>query len=257
MATERTPVGFIGHGNPMNVAMEDRYRPWVEWGQRLPRPLSVLAVSAHWEASPVLIGSTARHDRLMYHFGGFPDWMYHLQYPAPGAPDLADRVEGLLSPGLSVERTERLLDHGVWAPLLHLFPDADVPVLQISMPMTMSAEGLFELGRELAPLRDEGVFILGTGNVVHNLPDARWDTDEPTGYAVDFDGWVAQALRTKDMAAIVDWVGRAPDPLRNHPSEEHYRPLVVATGAASGDDTRFPVEGFEHATISRRSVQFG
>lgn len=256
MTTHRMPVGFVGHGNPLNVAMEERYAPWRAWGQSLPAPSAVLAVSAHWEAAPVTIGRTADHDRLLYDFFGFPEWMYRLRYPAPGAPALADRVESLLSPHLAVARSDRLLDHGVWAPLIHLFPAADVPVLQISMPMTMSEEELVELGRELSVLRDEGVFVLGTGNVVHNLREVNWVSDEPTGYAVEFDGWVAATLRRRDLTGLRAWMEEAPDPLRNHPSAEHFRPLLVAAGAAGSDGPRFPVEGFEHATIARRSVQF-
>lgn len=253
---ERMPVGFVGHGNPLNVAIPERYEPWVQWGARLPRPKAVLAVSAHWEGTPVLVGSTTDHHEIMYDFGGFPEWMYRIAYPAPGAPDVADRVVDLLGAGHEVVRTDRLIDHGVWVPMRHLFPDADVPVLQISMPMTMSSDDLFEMGKELAALRDEGVFILGTGNVVHNLRGVDWEHDAPTDYAVTFDEWVARSLRARDDRAIVGWDDEAPEPLRSHPSAEHYRPLIVATGAAVGSEVRFPVEGFEHATISRRSIQF-
>lgn len=145
--TSRMPVGFIGHGNPLNVVMRKRAEPWRRWGRSLPRPKAVLAISAHWEDAPVTIGRTRDHEELLYDFWGFPEFMYRLRYPAPGAPGLADRVEGLLSPHLPVARAEhRSIDHGAWVPLVHLFPQADVPVLQISMPMTMSEHALFELG---------------------------------------------------------------------------------------------------------------
>jgi 4,5-DOPA dioxygenase extradiol len=179
------PVGFVGHGNPLNVAMRARAEPWQRWGRTLPRPAAVLAISAHWEDSPVTIGRTRDHDELLYDYWGFPEFMYRLRYPAPGAPSLADRVDALLSPHLPVVRAEdRPIDHGAFVPLIHLLPEADVPVLQISMPMQMSEQQLYELGSELSPLRDEGVFILGTGNLVHDLRHAVLSEDpEPPGYA--------------------------------------------------------------------------
>lgn len=252
----RMPVGFVGHGNPLNVVMERRAEPWQRWGRALPRPRSVLAVSAHWEDAPVTIGRTRDHDELLYDFWGFPEFMYRLRYPAPGSPGLADRVEALLSPHMQVARAEhRPIDHGAWVPLIHLFPDADVPVLQISMPMQLGEEELSALGGELSPLRDEGVFILATGNLVHDLRHANLAEDpEPPAHVRAFDAWVATALSRRDDRALEGWKEAAPDPLRNHPTAEHYRPLLVAAGAARGETARFPVEGFEHGTISRRSV---
>jgi 4,5-DOPA dioxygenase extradiol len=254
----RMPVGFIGHGNPLNVAMEDRSAPWRAWGRSLPTPKAVLAVSAHWEDTPVTIGRTRTHDELLYDFWGFPEFMYRLRYPAPGAPHLADRVEDLLGPHVAVARADRPIDHSAWVQLIHVFPEADVPVLQISMPMTMTEPELQALGSELSPLRDEGVFILATGNLVHDLRHAVLGGDvPPPDYAVAFDSWVATALERRDDRAIQDWRHAAPTPLLSHPSAEHYRPVLVAVGAARGDAARFPTEGFEHGTISRRSVELG
>ncbi|HEU4528798.1 MAG TPA: class III extradiol ring-cleavage dioxygenase, partial [Actinomycetota bacterium] len=173
----------------------------------------------------------------------------------PGAPALADRVEALLAPHLPVARADRPIDHGAWCPLVHLFPQADVPVLQLSMPMQMTERALVELGAELSPLRDEGVFILATGNLVHDLRHANLAEDpEPPAYARAFDAWVATALDRRDAGALESWGEAAPDPLLSHPSAEHYRPILVAAGAARGAEARFPVEGFEHGTISRRCV---
>lgn len=251
------PVGFIGHGSPLNVVDEAKAAPWREWGRRLPRPEAVLAVSAHWEASPVTLGRTTGHSELLYDFYGFPDWMYDLQYPAPGAPGLADKVEDLLSPHVAVEHSDRALDHGVWVPMIHLFPNADIPVLEISMPLTMSEEELFALGAELSPLRDEGVFILGTGNVTHNLRTVSWEGDTaPPQWVLDFDLWAADALQRRDDDALIDWRNKAPAPMQTHPSAEHYRPLLVAAGAARSQEAHFPVTGYEMGTIARRSVQF-
>jgi 4,5-DOPA dioxygenase extradiol len=250
------PVGFVGHGNPLNVVMKERAEPWRAWAYSLPKPKAVLMVSAHWEDTPVTIGRTRDHDELLYDFYGFPEFMYRLRYPAPGAPDLADRVETLLSANLPVARADRPVDHGAWVPLIHLFPEADVPVLQISMPVRMSEGQLYELGGELSPLRDEGVFILATGNLVHDLNHANLAEDpEPPVYVREFDAWVAGALERRDDRALENWLEAAPDPLHAHPSAEHYRPVLVAAGAARGDTARFPVEGFEHGTIARRCVQ--
>lgn len=257
MTTHRMPVGFIGHGNPLSVAEPARTAPWTAWAQRLPRPKSILVVSAHWEDAPVTMGSTSTHDALLYDFWGFPDFMYNLQYRAPGAPGLADRVEALLDPSVTVRRSERPLDHGAWIPLMRMWPAADIPVLQISMPIDLHEDHLYTLGRDLAPLRDDGVFILGTGNLVHDLRGADlWSDPPPPEYVEAFDTWVARALTGRDDRALLRWREQAPEPLRSHPTAEHYRPILVAAGAARGESARFSVEGFEHGTISRRSVQF-
>lgn len=258
MGAERMPVAFVGHGNPLNVVMEDRYEGWVAWSRSLPRPSAILTVSAHWEDAPVTIGRTLGHDELLYDFYGFPDFMYEVSWPAPGAPGLADRLQTLLQPHLSVVRADRPLDHGAWVPLARMFPEADIPVLQLSMPMTMGEIELLGLGAELSPLRDEGVLILATGNVVHDLRHAVFTGDvEPPPFAVAFDDWVEANLERRDDAALTDWRNAAPSALRAHPSAEHYRPLVVAAGAAGDATARFPLTGFEHGTISRRCVQFG
>jgi len=256
-SASRMPVGFVGHGNPLNVVMKERSAPWRAWSSTLPRPIAILTISAHWQDTPVTIGRTRDHDELLYDFYGFPEYMYRIGYPAPGAPELADRVEALLTPHTAVAREDRPIDHGAWVPLIHLFPDADIPVLQVSMPLPMSEVELYDLGAELSPLRDEGVFILATGNLVHDLRHANFAEDvEPPAYAAEFDRWVSTALRHRDDAALADWMDAAPDPLRNHPSAEHYRPLLVAAGAARREEVVFPVEGFEHGTIARRCVQF-
>lgn len=255
---QRMPVGFVGHGAP-TLALDPRKGADLRrWGAHLPRPSAILVVSAHWLDSPVRIGATEPAP-LIYDFYGFPDALYRLRYPCPPAPGLADRVEALLAGRFAVAREpSRGLDHGAWVPLRHLFPDADVPVLQISMPAQLSNEQLFALGQRLTPLRDEGVWILGSGNVTHNLrrigPD---DGGPPPGWARDFDAWVAAKLSEGDVEALLDPAARTPSFALAHPTDEHYRPLLVALGAGEGEPVRFPVEGFEFRTISRRSVHFG
>lgn len=252
----RLPSVFVAHGAPYLAVDAVRGEPLQRWGQELPRPHAILAISAHWEDAPLTLGTTGARD-LVYDFWGFPDELYQVRYPAPGAPWLAERVAELL-PGREVRRSERGLDHGVWTPLVHLFPAADVPVLQLSMPATDSASQLFDVGRALQPLRDEGVLILGSGNLVHNLRRLDWhDRSAPLPWASEFDLWIADVLERRDWDALVDYRRHAPGLSLAHPTEEHLRPILVAAGAAPDERLRFPLEGWEMGSLSRRSVQFG
>lgn len=254
----RMPVGFVAHGAPTLALDRARGSDFTRWGGALAQPTAVLVVSAHWEGQPVSIGTTERR-ALMYDFHGFPDELYRVEYPAPGAPDLASRVAALLGQATRREPT-RALDHGVWVPLLHLLPAAEVPVLQISMPSALGARELFALGQRLAPLRDEGVLLLGSGNITHNLRRLDWRGGASTpAWASDFDTWVADVLVRHDFDALLDYARRAPALRDNHPTEEHLQPLLVVAGAASlgTEPVSFPVQGFEYGSLSRRSVQIG
>jgi 4,5-DOPA dioxygenase extradiol len=191
----------------------------------------------------------------VYDFSGFPDELYRVRYPAPPAPEVALRVESLAGP---VARSDRGLDHGVWTPLVHLFPRADVPVLQLSMPRSATSSWLFDLGRRLAPLRDEDVLLLASGNLVHNLSRASWGEPAPTPpWAEAFDSWIRGVLERRDLDALLDYERRSPDVEEAHPTREHFRPLLVAAGAGAEDGVTFPVTGWEMGSISRRSAQFG
>lgn len=257
LAPSRMPLGFIGHGAPLLAIDADKGAELRAFGASLPRPDAILVVSAHWLTREATTGATTPR-RLIYDFSGFPDELYRLTYPAPGAPALAARVAELLGhAGREVEQApERGLDHGVWVPLIHLFPDAQIPVLQLSMPATASPAELFDLGRALAPLRDEGVLLLGSGNVTHNLGRLGPEEDPPS-WALDFDAWVTRTLDTWDMPALLDYRRRAPSLRLAHPSEEHFLPLLVIAGAADPRPVvRHPVKGFEYGSLSRRSVRF-
>jgi 4,5-DOPA dioxygenase extradiol len=250
-------VVFVGHGSPMTALDAEKGGEWQRWAARWPKITGVLAVSAHWEMFPTTIGATTRTP-LVYDMYGFPDALYEVTYPAPGAPALAERVRRLLAPlGEVVDEPDRGLDHGVWVPLKWLLPAADVPVLEISM-VTEDAAPLFDLGKALAPLRDEGVAILCSGNLVHHL-GAR---PEPSGrlpsWAADHDAWWADVLTRRDVDAVVDLARKAPALKEAHPTLEHLVPLVVAVGAAlpAWRSTSFPVTGFEAPGISRRCVEF-
>jgi 4,5-DOPA dioxygenase extradiol len=251
----RMPVGFVGHGAPTTALDDRKGGEWLRWAQSMPKPKAILVVSAHWEEAPLTIGSTTRMP-LVYDFYGFPDEMYALRYDAPGAPALADRVEALVRGRVKSQRDpERGLDHGTWVPLLRMYPKADVPVLQVSIP-SHYARDLYEVGRALAPLRDEGVLLLGSGNVTHNL--GRIGGGQTPAWASDFDAWIEDATRRKDLDLLADWERKAPASRIAHPTREHFVPLLFAAAAAEpGGDTSFPVAGFEGGSISRRCVQFG
>jgi len=206
------PALYLGHGAPPLVDDELWTSQLASWADGLPRPRSILIVSAHWESAPLTLGATADAAPLTYDFYGFPQRYYEMTYPSPGAPQIANRVRALMPDTEPVaERPEYGLDHGAFVPLMVMYPAADVPVLQISMPMQMTEEALVALGAELSPLRDEGVFILATGNLVHDLRHANLAEDpEPPEYARAFDAWVATALEHRDGAAPSPGARRRP-----------------------------------------------
>ncbi len=255
---ERMPVIFAAHGAP--ILLDDAQ--WIgelsAWAKAMPRPSSVLIISAHWEQRPTTLGAT-RTVPLVYDFGGFPERYYQTQYPAPGAPELAARLRGLLRQGnlAFTEAPERGLDHGAYVPLVAMYPGADVPVLQVSMP-GLDPQELFRLGQALAPLRDEGVLIFGSGFLTHNMRYAfRPGTPE---WAREFDQWAEGALSSLDMEALLDFEKRAPAARMALPTWEHYAPLLVAAGAVADKrpPTTFPITGWwMDGAFTKRSVQFG
>ena len=253
----RFPTGFVGHGAPTNALNGERGATWRGWSEALPEPTAILSISAHFEQAPPSLGATTTTP-LIYDFWGFPEPLYQIAYEAPGAPQVADRVEALLASEAVVAREEdRGLDHGTWVPLLHMYPEADVPVVQLSLPWTNDPHKMFELGRRLAPLRDEGVFILGSGNLVHNLRAADWSSGPTPEWAAEFDHWITQTLAEDRDDDLQDYRS---NPLAGicHPTQEHFVPLLVAAGAASEhDEVSFPIEDFEYGSLSMRCVQFG
>ena len=250
----RAPVLFVAHGAPPLLDDPAWIAELAQWAQDLPRPRSILMVSAHWEARPLTLGAT-RPVPLIYDFYGFPDRFYRLQYAAPGAPELADRVRGLVAAtGLPIHASDRGLDHGAYIPLMCMFPRAEIPVLQLSMP-SLDPHELHALGRALAPLRDEGVLIVGSGFLTHNLRAPRGATT--TGWASDFDQWIGDVLTRGDHDALLDYRRKAPALRLAHPTEEHLAPILLAAGAAGTDPARFPIDGFWFSAFSKRSVQFG
>ena len=251
------PVAFVGHGAPTLAIDPVKGAELTALAQSFPKPEAIFVVSAHWETRAVTLG-TVQPRPLIYDFNGFPEALYRARYAAPSAPELARRIENLLRPWNVARAVERGLDHGVWVPLVHMYPDADVPVLQLSLPSRLASTELLKIGVALAPLRTEGVLILGSGSLTHNLRLSRYeDPAPPPAWAVEFDAWVSEVLERWDIDALSDYRRRSPALHVAHPTEEHFLPLLIAAGAASiaTPQVTFPIVGFEHRALSRRSVR--
>jgi len=251
------PVIFIAHGAPMLLDDEGWVAELGAWAKALPRPRAILMISAHWEQKPVALGATAPQP-LIYDFYGFPEKYYRLTYPSPGAPELAARVRELLAGAniAYIDEPERGQDHGSYVPLICMYPQADIPVLQISLP-TMDARPLYELGRALAPLAGEGVLVIGSGFLTHNMRSFR--LRETPAWATEFDAWTADVLSRRDIGALLDYRTRGPGVRDALPTHEHFVPVLVAAGAAeAATSVTFPITGFWFGgAMTRRSVQFG
>lgn len=252
------PVLFISHGSPLSLLDTGMAQTFAHWRQTLPRPQAILIFSAHWETRELRCGETIAHQELIYDFYGFPDVLYERQYAAPGAPQLAADICELLGLDSAEAVEQRGLDHGVWSPLSLLWPAADIPVLQLSLPRPYANGELFDLGRRLQPLRAQDVLLIGSGALTHNLRAAfRGGHSEPPAWVTDFEQWVIAALRA-NRGDLLHWESLAPHALLNHPTPEHFRPLLVACGAATDDEAvSFPVDGYEMAVVSNLCVQFG
>ena len=250
------PVVFLAHGAPPLLDDAGWIAELGAWAQALPRPSAIVVVSAHWESRPLAIGAT-RPLPLIYDFHGFPERFYSLRYPSPGAPGVAQRIRELLTASRIAWADEpaRGLDHGSYIPLMCMYPAADIPVLQISLPSETPGE-LFAVGRALAPLRSEGVLIIGSGFLTHNLQALRL-RDTPA-WAREFDAWSADAIARHDIDALLDYRKRAPGVRESLPTHEHFVPVLVSAGAAADSAVSFPITGFWWGgAMTRRSVQFG
>ena len=255
--TERMPALYLGHGAPTLVDNTRWTRELADWAAKLPRPSAILVVSAHWESAPLTIGATTPVE-LTYDFYGFPRKYYDVRYDAPGAPDLAAKVRALMPDDEPVgEAPERGLDHGAYVPLTVMYPEADIPVLQISMP-DLNPERLFRLGQHLTPLRDEGVLIMGSGFMTHGLPylESRMPDAPAPRWSAEFDQWAKEALVRGDVDELLDFRHRAPAVRYAHPTVDHFVPLFVTLGAAADPEVApdFTVEGF-YIGLSKRSFQ--
>jgi 4,5-DOPA dioxygenase extradiol len=255
--SSRMPTLYLSHGAP--ILADDPVWPdqLAEWARGIPRPQSILRVSAHWEDAPLAIGAT-RTVPLYYDFYGFPERYYQVQYPAPGAPELADKVRVLLRSSETPVKDEptRGLDHGAYVPLAEMYPEADVPVLQISMP-SLGPRQLVQIGRKLEPLRDEGVLIVGSGFFTHNMRAGRFDGGVHP-FTAEFDAWGKQVLEMGDVDALLDFERTAPAPRLAHPRTDHFAPLFVTLGAGMDEvgTNRTGIDGFWMG-FAKRSIQIG
>ena len=252
------PALYLGHGAPPLLDDELWTGQLAAWSRDLPRPKAVLIVSAHWESAPLTLGATEAGVPLTYDFYGFPERFYKMTYRSPGAPGLADRVRRLMPDTEPVQdRPDYGLDHGAYVPLMVMYPGADVPVLQMSMP-TLDPQRLFDLGRRLRPLRDEGVLIVGSGFMTHGLPFLRdWRVDaDPPCWSREFDAWSAESLARGDVDALMDFRTSAPGMPYAHPTVEHFAPLFVTLGAASDPEgsADTEIDGF-FMGLAKRSFQ--
>lgn len=257
MNTSSLPVLFIGHGSPLNALADNAYtRVLNKIGHDLPKPRAILCVSAHWMTEGTWI-TAMEAPKTIHDFYGFPQALFEVQYPAPGDPELARKIAAEV-PSIHLDREMWGLDHGAWAVLKHVYPGANIPVLQLSLHLEAPPSYHYELGKKLRFLREEGVLIVGSGNVVHNLRRMDWsETAAPAAWAQEFGQWVKGRLETRDDLALVN------DPLKcdagrlSVPTWEHYLPLLYALGAASGEKVSYLFEGIHHAAIDMLSLRMG
>ena len=250
---------FVGHGSPMLAIDPALGAPYRALGEALGKPRAVLAVSAHWEA-PFSIGGVEAFP-IEHDFVGFPEELQTYRYSYRAAPWLAERIAALAMPTVGAVGWDELrnFDHGVWTPIVNMFPDGDVPILQCSLPSELGPEGVFAVGRALAPLRADGVVIMASGNLTHAIGTPSTPGAAPESWAEEFDAWATEAVLARDWDTLIDAPRKAPAYKTNHPSDDHWLPILFAAGAASPwkEDVSFPVEGFEGQNNSRRAVRWG
>lgn len=255
----KVPPIFVSHGTPALALDRERGAELAAWMQSLPRPRGILVISAQWQEVLPTRASTASRLEMMhdYHAKSFPKELASLRYEPPGAPELAADLHALTS---IARAPERGLDHGAWTPLVHMYPDADIPVLQLSLVVGASSRKLYGLGRRIGPLAERGYLLMGSGAITHSHTEIEKDPNAPVAdWAREFDGWVANMLADSEMEDLLAWRAMAPHARRAHPTPEHLDPLFVIAGAASLYDhaVGFPIRGFEHGSVSRRCIQFG
>lgn len=260
-AMTRMPTLFISHGSPMFALEPTQAGPLLQrLGEQLPRPRAVLVLSPHWMTQGVHVAVAAQPETI-HDFGGFPQPLYEILYPAPGSPEVGTRALALLNAAGWKARAapEQGLDHGAWVPIRHMFPHADVPVLQVSMPQDLDPQGAVRLGQALAPLANEGVLIVGSGSLTHNLYEFRGAAGaEGAPYVKDFVAWARATVQRRDEAGLVNFLSVAPHAQRAHPTYEHYLPLPFAFGASAPDAPAHILDGgIDYGMLSMDSFVFG
>lgn len=257
--TGRMPAIFFGHGNPLNAIRDNAWTgAWSAVGRSLPKPEAVLCISAHWYVGETAV-TAMDQPRTIHDFGGFPPELYECRYPARGDPRLAERVAGLLAPTRVRPDRDWGLDHGTWSVLCHVYPDADVPVVQLSLDETRPARWHYELARRLSPLRDEGVLIVGSGNLVHNLHAYGWGRHVPAPYdwAERFEHAARRLMLAQDHDPLIDYESLGKDAVMSVPTPEHYLPLLYVLAQSASEPPSFPVEGVDGGSVSMLAVRVG
>jgi 4,5-DOPA dioxygenase extradiol len=258
MSQAPMPVIFFGHGNPMNAITDNVYgKKWHAMGRGLPKPSAVLCISAHWYVEETAVTAMAQ-PRTIHDFGGFPRELFEARYPAPGDPALAQRIAELLQPvNVHLDESSWGFDHGTWSVLMHVFPEADVPVVQLSIDETQPPRFHYQLAQRLAPLRDEGVLIIGSGNIVHNLHAYAWGRHpaQPFDWALRFEARVRDLILERNHEPLVDYESLGSDALLSAPTPDHYLPLLyVLALRRESDRVTFPVEGIDGGSVSMLAV---
>jgi 4,5-DOPA dioxygenase extradiol len=254
------PAIFFGHGNPMNAISQNAWTEgWAAIGRSIPRPKAILCISAHWFV-PALAVTAMERPRTIHDFGGFPRELFEYQYPAPGSLEIALRVREILGDAVHLDDRQWGLDHGTWSVLCHVYPDADIPIVQLSLDETRPAQWHYELAGKLAPLRDEDVLIVGSGNLIHNLHTYAWGRHnvEPFEWALRFEETARKLMLGDAHEPLVDYESLGKDALLSAPTPDHYLPLLyILALKRDGESVTFPVEGFDGGSISMTTVQIG
>ncbi len=254
------PARFLGHGNPMHALADDSYtQAWAKLGQQLPKPQAILAISAHWYIPGTAVTANPR-PRTIHDFGNFPPELFAVEYPAPGHPELAQHIQKMLAP-ITVKLDEQWgFDHGTWSVLKHVFPQANIPVIQLSLDATQPPAYHYDIGQRLKLLREEGILIIGSGNIIHNLRTYTWHSPETRAFdwAVRFEAYIQNALIQGDDSAVINYESFGSDALLAVPTPEHYLPLLYVLGCQKNEEpVSFPVVGSEGGSVSMLSVQIG
>ena len=257
---ERMPTIFCGHGNPMNAVLTNAYTAaWASIGDRIPRPRAIVSISAHWYIPGIAVTAIGT-PQTIHDFGGFPAELYRVQYPATGDPELAGHIQQMLAPLVVASDQAWGLDHGTWSVLRHVFPAADIPVIQLSIDETQSPGTHYEIGRRLRPLREAGLLLMGSGDIVHNLHAYAWGSHhiEPYDWAARFEANARQLISKGEHARLIDYESFGDDSFLSVPTPEHYLPLLYVLGAGVDDEpVSFPVEGMDGGSVSMLAVQLG
>ncbi|MFG1486279.1 4,5-DOPA dioxygenase extradiol [Halobacteriovorax sp. RZ-2] len=258
MTREKIPVIFLGHGSPMNAIASNEFTDQLRIiGKELPKPRAILMISAHWETQGTWITAMDK-PKTIHDFYGFPKELYEIQYPAPGSPHLANEIVEMIGESVKLDHENWGLDHGTWSLLKFMYPEANIPVVQLSLDMRKPPQYHFDLGKKLKVLRDQGVLIIGSGNIVHNLKTISWSEDAPVvDWAIEYDELIKEKLINREFNYLINDFQSMDIGKMSVPSVEHYLPLLYVIGASDESDIlNFDFEGIQNASISMRSFSF-